>query len=98
VRAGYNPDKFENIYQILSDRYPASQSDRVPLKSRAMTARQLAAKSEQKWRKPTVADRGTFASLKKQAGELKDGGLTGGDGFLFLRAFPNCVLSADTAD
>jgi hypothetical protein len=96
VRAGYNPEKFENVYQVLADRYPVSLGDRVPLRSRASQARALAAKADQKWRKPTVADRATFASLKKQAGALKEPAAD--DGALMLRAFPNCVLSADTSD
>jgi hypothetical protein len=95
VRAGYNPDRFENVYQVLADRYPAAEPDRVPLRSRASTARGLAVKADQKWRKPTVADRGMFNELKKKAGELKE---PAGDGALMLRAFPNCVLSADTSD
>ena len=55
----------------------------------------MAAKAEQKWRKATVADRGTFSALKSSAAKLKE---PAGDGTLMLRAFPNCVLSADTSD
>lgn len=95
VHAGYNPDRFENVYQVLADRYPATSPDRLPLRARATEAHAWAAKADQKWRKPTVADRATFTALKKKAADLKE---PAGDGSLMLRAFPNCVLAADTAD
>jgi hypothetical protein len=95
VHAGYNPERFENVYQVLADRYPAATADRVSLRTRATEAHAWAARADQKWRKPTVADRATFTSLKKKAALLKE---PAGDGALMLRAFPNCVLSADTSD
>jgi predicted Zn-dependent protease len=95
VHAGYNPEHFENVFQVLADRYPAAMPDRLPLPVRATEARAWAAKADQKWRKPTVADRATFTSLKKKAAALHE---PAGDGSLMLRAFPNCVLSADTSD
>jgi hypothetical protein len=95
VHAGYNPDRFENVFQVLADRYPAASPTRVPLRTRANEAHAWAAKADQKWRKPTVADRTWFTSLKKKALALRE---PAGDGTLMLRAFPNCVLAADTAD
>ncbi len=95
VRAGYNPDRFENVFQVLGDAYPTPTApDRVPLATRGSLARAMAGKADQKWRKPTVADRTTFNALKKQAAAMS-ATTVAGDAPLLFRALPNCVLGGD---
>jgi len=98
TRAGYDPAKFAALFEHLSTLFPQpAAGDRVPLVVRARLARDWAAPAPRERRPLPVADPRTFVSLRAQAAPLNPE-LTPTQSQLFLRAFPNCVLSADTPD
>jgi predicted Zn-dependent protease len=99
VKAGYDPTAFANLLDHLRDLYPSLQApDRTPLMIRAQEARQRAQLASPAQRRPLpVADPKTFDSLRRQAQSLKQPE-PNTEAQVFLRAFPNCVLSGDTPD
>lgn len=96
VKAGWDPTKFENLWQRLRDRYAgAAAPDRPSLETRAMEARRWGKEVSPNEIRPPVADRKTFAALHRQLNALT-GPLEPQDGGeLFLTAFPNCLVSRD---
>ena len=103
VRAGYDPDLYGNLFAKLSDQYPGPAAvDRAPLSIRPEVARVAGVEPQRKWRRAPVADRRTFADLKRQSqSQASAGGATNAqarEAQVFLWAFPNCVLPFDLPD
>ncbi len=98
VKAGWDPTKFENLWQRLRDRYPgASAPDRPSLEARSKAARQWGTNASAKAIQPLVADRKTFASLRRQLAAVPPPPEPDAAGELYLLAFPNCLISHDLA-
>ena len=103
ARAGYDPEQYGNLYLKLSDRYPGPAAvDRAPLSIRPEAARVSGVTALRKWRDARpVADRRTFADLKRKAQSLASAGVPASNptqaqvAQVFLWAFPNCVLAFD---
>ena len=103
-RAGYDPEQYGNLYVKLSDRYPGGERyDRAPLRIRPEAARPSISGVVPKpaWRDAPVADRRTFAELKRNAQSLGPAAAPTSnptatqEAQIFLWAFPNCVLPFD---
>jgi hypothetical protein len=94
-RGGWEPAGFARLFEHLSAiAPPAIAVDRAPLPIRAQRIRSQGTDTPGDWRKPPVADPKTFQSLRSQinsAGQLP----ASPEAELFLRAFPNCLLSGD---
>ena len=98
AQAGYDPTRFSALLERLAAVFPAApMPDRLPMPWRAQQVRQWASSANGARRPLAVADPRTFITLRRQATSLNPL-LVGGDAELFLRAFPNCLLSGDTAD
>lgn len=101
ARAGYDPDRFGNLFQRLSD-MPAYNTpaavDRAPLAIRPEAARVSGVEPQRRWRRAPIADRRTFAELRQTSASLAAESPKGMAAEVFLRAFPNCILPADTAE
>lgn len=98
TKAGYDPSAMASLLERLSDRFPDMPDDqRAALPQRARLAQARASAALRVRRPLPVADPRTFESLRRQAAGL-DPRLVPGDAELFLRAFPNCLRSGDTAD
>ncbi len=100
VQAGWDPSRFENLFQRIRDRYAGTAAaDRPPLALRAEAARQWAREvAHPPVVRPPVADRRTFASLHRQGATAASGSALRTDGELYLMAFPNCIVSRDLPD
>jgi predicted Zn-dependent protease len=98
ARAGYDPRQGAALFEQLATQFPPAQApDRTPLLVRAQDARQWAQQVNATRRTLPVADPKTFASLRRQAASL-NATQASAETQLFLRAFPNCMLSGDTPD
>jgi predicted Zn-dependent protease len=104
ARGGWAPNRFANIFEALPDRGIEGATDtpapgRLPFDQRAALAREQLAKlprAARDWRKPNVADPQNFARLRRAAAALEEGPApTLARPWLYLRAFPNCVLPTD---
>ncbi|HXE53992.1 MAG TPA: M48 family metalloprotease, partial [Tepidisphaeraceae bacterium] len=95
-KAGYDPKQFAALFEHLATVYSDNPSpDRTPLALRAPYARELVANTSAGRRPLPVADPRTFTSLRTQA--ASPGAFPKpSESELFLRAFPNCMLSGDT--
>lgn len=102
ARAGWDPQKYGNLFAHLADQpgdAPGPAADRLALGARARSAEAMATRAaDPRWRKPNVADRDTFAQLRRKAAALRESPPEQSEAVRFLRAFPNCILSADTAE
>jgi predicted Zn-dependent protease len=98
VKAGYDPNAPAMLFEHLGDAFPTLQApDRTPIILRSQQARQWARSEKSAERRPLpVADPKTFESLRRQAASMKTN--VNSEAQLFLRAFPNCLLSGDTPD
>ena len=108
ARGGWDPAKygeiFERLHQAGLDRPTgasrgATNAPGIPLSARAASAasaRQGSAGSRN-WLKATVADAQTFKELRNRAATAAAGerATPNNRAWLYLRAFPNCVLPAD---
>jgi predicted Zn-dependent protease len=92
---GWDARRFPTLFDHLKDEFPDRQAaDREPLSVRAGNARSWLADASRGRRRLPVADPRTFASLRRQAASMGRAAGTA-DAQLFLRAFPNCILSGD---
>ncbi len=96
AHGGWDPAKFEVLFRRMSDRFPSPAApDRIPLDSRGDEARTEAENLSRSWRRTPVADRRTFLALRAKARSMQDSTNAAAPAQLYLRAFPNCILSAD---
>lgn len=96
AKAGWDPTKFEALWQRLRDRYNGSAApDRPSLEARAAAARQWGKEIPANAIRPPVADRKTFAALHRQLLTLTILPEPEEGGELYLMAFPNCLASRD---
>lgn len=97
ARAGWDPNHFGNLFEKLGRLFPGpSAFDRILDIGRGEAARGPGATPPREWRQLPVADRRTFESLRKTA--ASNTANPPGNAELILRAFPNCLLSADTPE
>jgi predicted Zn-dependent protease len=96
LKAGYDPQKFTTVFQVLADRYANVQlPDRTPLLIRIQDARTWGAPVETAANRPLpVADPRTFEALRRQASALKADQAPALSRVILL-ALPNCMLSGD---
>jgi predicted Zn-dependent protease len=104
ARGGWDPRRFGNIFEVLRDKGIEGATgpalpDRPSLEQRISLARDRLSGlpgASRDWRKPNVADNQTYQQLRTAAGNLPEGpGPTLNRSWLYLRAFPNCVLPTD---
>jgi predicted Zn-dependent protease len=105
VRAGWDPDKFDDFFQAMIDAGYDSKSDitsdHPTLASRVAAAKKRAQSlppEAKSWRKPPVADASRFAAIQKRAGQIsasmpKDQSLEAAK--TLLAAVQSCVLPND---
>lgn len=97
-KAGYDPKQYPALFERLAGMFPDNVfPDRTPLPLRAQQARDMAAQTAPARRPLPVADPQTFRSLHGQAATLNLS-QANPEATLFLRAFPNCMLSGDTPE
>ncbi len=95
-KAGWDGTKFENLFQRVNDTYHAPpEPNRSSLADRAAHAHALSQTATRANRRPPVADRRTFALLKRQAAALIKKQAPPPEDELFLLAMPNLILSHD---
>jgi hypothetical protein len=94
-RGGWEPSRFAALFDHLASLTPPYVAvDRASLPIRAQRIRASAPEeSPRGWRQPPVADPKTFQSLMAQVRPGPDSESNAGE--VFLRAFPNCLLSGD---
>ncbi len=96
VKAGWDPTRFENLWQRLRDRYGGPPApDRPSLEARSTAARRWGKDAGAREIRPPVADRKTFASLHRSLATLPTPPTPDLGGELYLTAFPNCLVSRD---
>jgi len=96
VQGGWDPTKFENLYQRIRDRYAGAPGPgRLPIAARAQAAREWGRRASLREMRPPVADRFSFAALRHQAIASAGSANPTQGGELFLMAFPNCPVSRD---
>jgi predicted Zn-dependent protease len=94
--AGWNGTKFENLFQRVNDTYHSiPEPNRASLTDRAANAHDLSKTAITQNRRPPVADRHTFAELKRQAALLAAKQTPPPDDETYLLALPNLILSHD---
>lgn len=108
VRAGWDPDRFGDFFQQLIDKgldtTPEMMSDHPSLANRVADAKKRSAAlppEAASWRKPPVADTGTFASLQARAAQIGKTTKTSeqlAKAQTLLSAVPSCVTPEDQPD
>jgi len=102
VRGGWDPARFADIFDRLRVRNLDLPSTGHPtLSARAAAAREAASHlspESRNWRQPTVADAQTFKELRARANAGSERADPTNRAWLYLRAFPNCLLPADMPD
>jgi predicted Zn-dependent protease len=94
IRGGWDAARFAQFFDRLATVPTSVAIDRAPLPARAARLREQARDASRDSRKPPVADPKTFEALRHQA-ESQSQPAANPDAQLFLRAFPNCILSGD---
>ena len=98
AQAGYDPGHFASLFEHMEGVTGGSVApDREPLPARAADLQAAAAEVRRAPHVFPVADPKTFISLRDQAAAYQEPG-TLTVPLIFLRAFPNCVLSDDTPE
>ncbi|HET6249696.1 MAG TPA: M48 family metallopeptidase [Tepidisphaeraceae bacterium] len=98
AQAGYDPDHFANLFERMESITGGNVApDRESLPARAANLQAAAAAVKRTPHVFPVADPKTFVSLRDQAAAYHEP-TTLTVPLIFLRAFPNCVLSADTME
>ena len=96
ARAGYDPERFGNLYTRLDDEYVGPRSvDRAPLSIRSEAKNVSGVDVNRRWRRPPVADRRTFGEMRESARAVAAAAPQGMAAEVLLRALPNCVYPAD---
>ena len=95
-RGGWEPSRFAALFDRLASVTPPYVAvDRASLPIRAQRIRASAPdESPRDWRRPPVADPKTFEALMTQVRSAPQANGPEASG-VFLRAFPNCLLSGD---
>ncbi|HEX4124958.1 MAG TPA: M48 family metallopeptidase [Tepidisphaeraceae bacterium] len=94
ARAGWDPNRFGDLFGKLARQFPQSPAaDREPDALRAETGQGQSVPAD--WHKLPVADPRTYQSLRKLA--IGSSSPATPEATQFLTAFPNCILSNDTA-
>jgi hypothetical protein len=98
AQAGYDPSRFANLFERMEALTGGNVApDREPLPLRAANLQAAAMDVKRTSRIFPVADPKTFISLRDRAATYREpANLT--VPLIFLRAFPNCILSADTPE
>jgi hypothetical protein len=102
LRGGWDPARFGDVFDRLRTKgldFPSST--RPSLAARALAARGIAAHvppESRNWRQPTVADAQTFRELRARANGSSERADPVNRAWLYLRAFPNCLLPTDMPD
>ena len=102
LRGGWDPARFGDVFDRLrAMNLDFPSSGRPSLGARALSARGIASHvppESRNWRQPGVADAQTFKELRARANGSSERADPGNRAWLFLRAFPNCLLTADMPD
>jgi predicted Zn-dependent protease len=95
-RAGWDPNRFGDLFQKLAEQFPQviAASDREPDILRQSIGRGQSIPAD--WHKLPVADPRTYQSLRHLAAGSASAATP--EALQFLTAFPNCMLSGDTAE
>lgn len=100
ARGGWDPQRYADLFDRIRLRGTVATSpDRLALEARAATAREQVRKlppQSRNWRQANVADPPTFLDLRQRGAAGGERAAPGNRAWLFLRAFPNCVLPSDT--
>jgi predicted Zn-dependent protease len=95
ARAGWDPNHFGDLFHKLAEQFPqASAPDREPDAERSAVGGGQSIPAD--WHRLPVADPRTYQSLRQLA--ARSGSAATPDATQFLTAFPNCMLSGDTAE
>ncbi|MDB5292801.1 MAG: peptidase [Phycisphaerales bacterium] len=99
AQAGWDPNKFAQLFERLEGLTGGNVApDRVALPLRAAAMRFAAADAPKPARRTfPVADPKTFISLRDRAAQMHEPTAESVP-HIFLRAFPNCILSGDTLE
>ena len=97
-KAGWETSQFAGLFERLESVNGGNVApDRDSLPQRSLTLHGIAAQLDSTHRAIPVADPRTFASLRQRTAIVHEpSALTPAE--IFLRAFPNCMLSGDTAE
>jgi predicted Zn-dependent protease len=94
-RAGWDPQRFPVLFEHLNSIAPVNSAlDRAPLPIRSQRLRASISQVSREWRQAPVADPKTFTVLRSQAASAGQGAGSP-EAQIYLRAFPNCMLSGD---
>jgi predicted Zn-dependent protease len=98
AQAGYDPERFGGLFERMEGfNGGRTAPDRESLPGRAADAMAAASTAKRSDRALPVADPETYASLREKAAKFEEPA-TETVPLVFLRAFPNCVLAADTPE
>jgi hypothetical protein len=98
AQAGWDTVQYPNLYQHMEAVSAGNIApDRDSLPARAFALEAIANDLKRPFRRLPVADPKTFIMLRQRAAQYREPTVTGVPQ-IFLRAFPNCILSGDTTE